>query len=192
MQTYITDYAQRACRHITVAALILFLVQTPVYAQSQEPTPAQSLPKEVRHQLALLPYYSLFDNLTFKVEGSAVILSGQVVRPTLKSDAEAVVKKVEGVTRVQNDIEVLPVSPMDDQLRRAIYNAIFSEPTLSKYGLQAVPPIHIIVKNGHVTLEGVIDNQTDKNIAGMRANGVPNVFSVTNNLKVQEGNPTRT
>jgi hyperosmotically inducible protein len=151
--------------------------------QSQEPK-AKDLIKEVRHQLVLLPYYSVFDNLAFKVEGSKVILIGQVVRPTLKSDAEAAVKSIEGVSSVENDIEVLPVSPMDDQLRRALFRAIYGEPALSRYALSAVPSIHIIVKNGNVTLEGVADNETDKNLAGLRANGVPNVFSVKNNLVV--------
>jgi hyperosmotically inducible periplasmic protein len=149
-----------------------------------EPKAQQNLIKEVRHQLVLLPYYSVFDNLVFRVQGSKVILMGQVVRPTLKSDAEAAVKSIEGVTGVENNIEVLPTSPMDDQVRRAVYRAIYGEPALSRYALSAVPSIHIIVKNGNVTLEGVADNDTDKNMAGLRANGVPNVFSVKNNLVV--------
>ena len=151
--------------------------------QNQEPK-AKDLVKEVRHQLLLLPYYSVFDNLAYRVEGSKVILIGQVVRPTLKSDAEGVVKGIEGVSSVQNDIEVLPTSPLDDQVRRATYRAIYGEPSLSRYGFQAMPSIHIIVKNGNVTLEGVVDSEADKNIAGLRANGVPNVFSVKNNLAV--------
>jgi hyperosmotically inducible protein len=106
------------------------------------------------------------------------------VRPTLKSDAEAAVKSIEGLTSVENNIEVLPVSPMDDQIRRAVYRAIYGDPALSRYALSAVPSIHIIVKNGNVTLEGVADNETDKNLAGLRANSVPNVFSVKNNLVV--------
>jgi len=107
-----------------------------------------------------------------------------VVRPTLKSDAENVVKRIDGVTSVVNEIEVLPLSTMDDQLRRALYRAIYSDPSLFRYAQSAVPSIHIIVKNGNVTLEGVADNETDKNVAGLRANGVPNVFSVKNNLVV--------
>jgi osmotically-inducible protein OsmY len=149
--------------------------------KNQEPK-AQDLTREVRHQLVLLPYYSVFDNLAFQVEGGKVTLIGQVVRPTLKSDAEAVVKKIEGVSSVVNNIEVLPVSPMDDQLRRALFRAVYSDASLSRYAESAVPSIHIIVKNGNVTLEGVADNETDKNLAGLRANGVPNVFSVKNNL----------
>jgi len=152
--------------------------------KSNEPKSQQYLVKEVRHQLLLLPYYSVFDNLAYKVDGDKVTLEGQVTRPVLKSDSEAAVKSVEGVSTVVNNIEVLPLSPMDDQLRRALYRAIYSEPSLSRYAEAAVPSIHIIVKGGHVTLEGVADNETDKNLAGIRANGVPNVFSVTNNLTI--------
>jgi len=144
----------------------------------------KSVANEVRHQLVMLPWYSVFDNLAYKVEGDKVTLYGQVTRPTLKSDAEAVVKSVEGVTTVVNNIEVLPPSPMDDQLRRALYRAIYGETGLSRYSIQAVPSIHIIVKNGNVTLEGVVDSEADKNLAGIRANQVPNVFSVKNNLVV--------
>lgn len=141
--------------------------------------------REVRHQLVLLPYYSVFDNLEFKVEGSKVILIGQVVRPSLKSDAENAVKKVEGVETVVNNIEVLPLSPSDDQIRRAVFRAIYSAAPLERYSLQAVPPIHIIVKNGHVTLEGVVASEVDKDLANIKANGVPGVFSVTNNIRVE-------
>ena len=144
----------------------------------------QNLAREVRHQLVLLPYYSVFDNLAFKLDGDHVTLEGQVTRPTLKSDSENVVKGIEGVSGITNNIEVLPPSPMDDQLRRAEYRAIYGDPSLSKYSWSAVPSIHIIVKNGTVTLDGVVDNETDKNLAGLRANGVPNVFSVKNNLVV--------
>ena len=153
-------------------------------AGQNEPKPANKLMKEVRHELVMLPYYSVFDNLAYKVEGDKVILTGQVARPTLKSDAGNVVKSIEGVRSVENQIEVLPTSPMDDQLRRALYRAIYGESGLFRYGVASVPSIHIIVKNGHVTLEGVVDNEADKNMAGLRANGVPNVFSVQNNLVV--------
>ena len=142
------------------------------------------LVKEVRHQLVMLPWYSVFDNLAFQVEGDKVTLSGQVTRPTLKSDAEAAVKSIEGVASVVNNIEVLPVSVMDDQLRRAVFRAIYGGASLQRYAIQAVPPIHIIVKNGNVTLEGVVDNEADKNLANLRANQVPNVFSVKDNLRV--------
>lgn len=152
--------------------------------QRNEGRMQQNLMREVRHQLLLLPYYSVFDNLMFKVEGDKVTLLGQVVRPTLKSDAEQAVKSLEGVGSVDNQIEALPVSPMDDQLRRAAYRAIYGDTALSRYGWSAVPSIHIIVKNGHVTLEGVVDSESDKNLANLRTNAVPNVFSVTNNLSV--------
>jgi hyperosmotically inducible periplasmic protein len=145
----------------------------------------QNLVREVRHQLLLLPYYSVFDNLEFKVDADHVTLLGQVTRPTLKSDAEGVVKSIEAVSGVTNNIEVLPLSPMDDQLRHALYRAIYGDAVLSKYGWSSMPSIHIIVKNGHVTLEGVVDSEADKNLTGLRANGVPNVFEVKNNLVVK-------
>jgi hyperosmotically inducible protein len=144
--------------------------------------------KEARHQLLMLPYYTIFDDLAFRVQGGTVTLLGAVTNPVLKSDAENVVKRIEGVTNVANDIEVLPVSPMDWQVRRAEFRAIYGDPQIStRYGYQALPSIHIIVKNGHVTLEGVVANQGDKNLVGIRANQVPNVFSVTNNLVVEPG-----
>ena len=152
--------------------------------QHSEAKYTEKLVKEVRHQLVMLPWYSVFDNLAYKVEGDKVTLYGEVTRPTLKSDAEAAVKSIEGVASVVNNIEVLPLSPMDDQLRRAVYRAIYGEAALSRYGFQAVPSIHIIVKNGNVTLEGVVDNEADKNVANLRASQVPNVFSVKNNLVV--------
>jgi hyperosmotically inducible protein len=152
----------------------------------QGPANESRLVQEVRHQLVMLPYYSIFDDLGFRVEGSTVTLTGQVTNPVLKSDAQNVVKRVEGVTNVVNNIEVLPLSPMDNQIRRAVGRAIYGDPTLStRYGFQAMPSIHIIVKNGHVRLEGVVANQMDKQIAGMRANSVPNVFSVDNELRVE-------
>lgn len=152
-------------------------------AFTNDPNDSQ-ISKRVRHELLTLPYYNVFDDLAFRVDGSTVTLLGSVTRPTLKSDAENVVKRVEGVTRVINEIEVLPLSPMDDQTRRAVFRAIFTDQSLARYGMGAVTPIHIIVKNGNVTLEGVVDNDADKELAYMRANGVPNVFSVTNNLQV--------
>lgn len=179
-----------ANRRILLSVLLVLtpftsLLERAAASQNQtEPKGEQNLIREVRHQLVLLPYYSVFDNLSFRIQGSKVILMGQVVRPTLKSDSEATVKNIEGVSGVENNIEVLPPSPMDDQLRRALFRAIYSEPALSRYAQSAVPSIHIIVKNGNVALEGVADNETDKNTAGMRANSVPNVFSVKNNLVV--------
>ena len=146
----------------------------------------QWLEREVRHELVMLPYYSVFDNLAFQVAGARVTLLGQVVRPTLKSDAEARVKRIEGVEHVVNRIEVLPLSPNDDRIRLAVYRAIYSQAALQRYAIQAVPPIHIIVKNGHVTLEGVVATAMERNIANIQANGVSGVFSVTNNLRVEK------
>jgi hyperosmotically inducible protein len=143
--------------------------------------------REVRHELVTLPYYGVFDNLAYRVEGSTVSLFGQVTRPTLKDDAGRAVKNIEGVERVNNQIEVLPLSPMDDQIRLAVYRAIYSQPGLDRYALQAVPPIHIIVNNGRVTLEGVVANEGDKDTANIRARGVSGVFGVTNNLRVERG-----
>jgi len=144
------------------------------------------LEREVRHELVSLPYYDVFDNLEYRVDGSQVTLSGQVVRPTLKSGAENVVKNIEGVEKVTNNIEVLPLSPNDDRLRVAIYRAIYGHPALQRYSVRSVPPIHIIVKNGSVTLEGVVANEGDRNIANIQANGVSGVFSVKNNLRIEK------
>ena len=147
---------------------------------------ADRITREVRHELVMLPYYGVFDNLAYRVDGSTVTLMGQVTRPTLKSDAENVVKRIEGVEHVNNEIEVLPVSPNDDRIRRAVFRAIYSDPTMDRYAIQAVPPIHIMVKNGNVNLEGVVATEADKNIAGIRANGVSGVFSVKNNLRAEK------
>ncbi len=140
--------------------------------------------REVMHELVMLPYYSVWDNLAYQVNGNTVTLLGQVVNPSTKSDAESSVKKIEGVQKVVNNIEVLPPSPMDDQIRRAEYRAIYGFDGLSKYAWGTVPGIHIIVKGGHVTLVGVVDNENDKNVAGIQAKSVPNVFSVDNQLQV--------
>ncbi len=148
---------------------------------------SSKLAQEVRHELVMLPYYSIFDDLAFRVEGSTVTLLGAVTRPTLKSDAEGVVKHIEGVTQVNNQIEVLPESPMDWQIRRAAARVIYGDPTIGdRYGYRSLPSIHIIVKNGNLTLEGVVANEGDKNLINIRANGIPNVFKVTNNLQVEK------
>ena len=142
------------------------------------------LTKEVRHELVMLPWLSVFDNLEYKVEGSKVILMGEVVRPTLKEDAGRVVKGIEGVTEVDNQIKVLPPSPMDDRIRHEEFRSIYGFPALSRYAEGAIPQLHIVVDNGHVTLYGIVDNESDKDMAGLRANTVSGVFSVTNNLQV--------
>src|ERR1017187_4605644 len=141
---------------------------------------------EVRHELVMLPYYGVFDNLTYRVDGGVVTLMGQVTKPTLKSDAGKAVFRIEGVDKVDNQIQVLPLSPVDDRTRIAVYRAIYGHPGLDRYALQAVPPIHIIVENGKVTLEGVVSTQGDKDLANIRANGVAGVFSVVNNLRVEK------
>jgi len=145
------------------------------------------LAKEVRHELVMLPYYGVFDNLAYKINGANVTLYGQVVDPTLKSSAEKVVKDIEGVESVTNNIEVLPVSPNDNLIRRAVYRALYFNPTLERYAWGAVPALHIIVKNGNVTLIGTVASKMDKDIAGIQANTVPGVFSVTNDLTVEGG-----
>src|ERR1700722_12769248 len=144
-------------------------------AQRDQPSPRsqERITKEVRHELLMLPYFGVFDNIAYKVDGSTVTLIGQVVRPSLKSDAEGSVKHIEGVEKVDNQIEVLPPSPMDDGLRRRLFHEIYGYPALEKYALGVQKPIRIIVKNGRVNLEGVVDNDQDKNLAGLRATGVP-------------------
>ena len=155
-----------------------------VRAASSTGNAPQSLDEKVRHELRMLPYYGVFDELSFQVDGSRVALMGEVVLPFVKSDAESAVRHIPGVTGVTNNIEVLPPSPFDNQLRLAEFRAIYRRDSLSRYAMGTQPSIHIIVKNGHVTLDGVVDNQMDRNLAGIYANGVPGVFSVTNNLRV--------
>jgi hyperosmotically inducible protein len=173
-------------RPLLVICLVLALALAALGRQAAAPSAAATarITKEVRHELLMLPYFTVFDNLSYKVDGYNVTLIGQVTRPTLKSDAENVVKRIEGVEQVDNQIEVLPVSPNDDRIRRAVYRAIYGYPALQKYAMGVQQPIRIIVKNGNVFLEGVVDNEADKNIANIRANGVSGVFSVKNNLQV--------
>jgi hyperosmotically inducible periplasmic protein len=142
--------------------------------------------REVFHELVMLPQLTIFDNLQYKVDGSKVTLMGQVRDAILKDSAEKAVKKIEGVEGVTNQIEILPPSPNDDLIRRQVAQAIFNDDRLFRYSMGSVPPIHIIVKNGHVTLEGVVNSQADKDAANLRANGVPGVFSVENHLQVQK------
>jgi hyperosmotically inducible periplasmic protein len=168
-------------------------------ARSQKDTPPPSdrggqpyeqwLAREVTHQLNLLPWVTVFDNLGYRVDGSEVTLTGQVVNPVIKDEAGKAVKDIEGVTKINNNIQVLPLSPFDHQIRLAEYRSIYGEPQLQRYALGSMATIRIIVANGHVTLEGFVDNQTDKNIAGIRAKSVANVFSVENNLQIHGGRP---
>lgn len=184
-----------ALSSILLSLVIAVAVAGSLYAaapsRSQAPRDAAHfqawLTKEVRHELVMLPYLTLFDNLEYKVDGAKVTLLGQVVRPALKSDAENVVKHIEGVEAVDNQIEVLPPSPNDDRIRREEYRAIYGFASLNRYAMGALPSIHIIVKGGNATLEGAVDNEADKNVAGLQANSVPGVFSVKNNLRVEGG-----
>jgi hyperosmotically inducible protein len=176
-----------------LAVALAFPGAAPAANKDKSPSAYQNsdlahIQKEVRHELVMLPYYNVFDNLSFKVDpGGVVTLLGQVTNPTLKSDAGNVVKRVEGVTAVNNQIEVLPLSPMDNQTRRAVARAIYGNSALAdRYGFQAMPSIHILVKNGNVVLEGVVSNQGDKTIADIQAKSVPGVFSVTDNLRVEK------
>ncbi len=166
----------------------LFPLGAAAQGTKQDLTRAKShLAEQVRKELVLLPYYGMFDYLAFEIKDiDTVVLTGQVTRPALKSTAENVVRRIEAVGKVENQIEVLPNSPHDDRIRIATFKAIYSKPGLDRYALRAVPPIHIIVKNGEVTLVGVVATEMDKNLAGMMANGVPDVFKVTNNLRVEK------
>jgi hyperosmotically inducible periplasmic protein len=164
-----------------LAALVMAL---PSYA-SNGPGKSATLDERVRHALATIPYYNVFDDLSFRVDNGVVTLFGEVTQPVVKDDAVQSVKHIEGVTAVNNEIEVLPLSPFDNQIRRATYRAIYGYPALQRYAEGVVPAIHIIVKDGHVTLKGVVATEMDKQMAFMRANGVPNVFSVDNDLEVK-------
>jgi hyperosmotically inducible periplasmic protein len=169
------------------ALAIMLCLAASVWAQNNKsfsPKAQARITKEVRHRILMLPNFDTFDNIAFKLNGYDVVLIGQVTRPSLKDDAQRVVQKIEGVERVVNQIEVLPVSGFDDRLRRDLFVAIYRYAPLQHYGVGSNRPIHIIVNHGHVTLEGVVDRQSDKNLAGIRANGVAGVFSVQNNLVV--------
>ena len=174
----------RRLQNFALLTFVLFSAGL-MLGQAQTSDPAQArIQKEVRHELLMLPYFGVFDDIEYQVSGDTVTLLGSVTRPTLKSDAENVVKHIEGVSRVDNKIEVLPPSPMDDKLRLALFHAIYGYPSLEKYSLGVQKPIRIIVKNGHVELDGVVDSDADKSAVGLRANAVPGIFSVTNNLRV--------
>ena len=186
------------CRCLTGAVLACTLILAPMANRAQAhqnskpdqgkavPAPTLSpLENAVRHELIMLPYYGVFDNLTFRVDGDKVELMGQVSRPILASDAQRAVERVKDVGQVINHVEVLPTSPYDDRIRWMTYRKIYGASAMTLYAIQPVAPIRIIVKNGNVTLEGSVSRSMDKIIANMEANGVPGVFSVTNNLRVQ-------
>jgi len=177
----------RSRRHILWSfpclALLVLLSGMRVEAQVTQ----EQMVEEIRSSLLKLPYYGVFDFLEFSVDGRTVTLKGYVTRPSLKKDAEAAVNDVKGVEEVVNNIEVLPLSPADDRIRRALYRSIYGAPALQRYGVGANPPIHIIVKNGNVSLEGVVSNENDKNIAGVQARSVGGTFTVKNDLQVESG-----
>jgi hyperosmotically inducible protein len=173
----------------TTAAVIFALLISSAYtskvaAQKPVQPPNEEIQREVGHQLRMLNLYTVFDNLEYGVDGSRVILEGQVTNPELKSEAIASVKKIHGVTEVQDNIKTLPLSNDDDRIRRAAYRSIYGDPLLSRYGFQSVQSIHIIVEHGNITLEGDVNTEADKNVAGIRANSVEGAFSVKNNLSI--------
>ena len=188
LRNLFSSWMTGASRRAGILGLALMTVSLPLANAQRSAEPSeratQRVTKEVRHELLMLPYLGVFDHLAYKVDGYNVTLVGTVTRPTLKSDAASAVKSIEGVEHVDNQIEVLPPSPMDDELRLKLFQAIYGYPSLQRYALGVNKPIQIIVKSGHVTLEGVVDNETDKNVAALRANGVPGIFSVDNNLTV--------
>jgi hyperosmotically inducible periplasmic protein len=167
-------------------AFALLALTVPAWAEKHDKNSGSPdrITKEVRHELVMLPYYTVFDDLAYKVDGGTVTLYGYTTNPVLKTDAERAVHRIEGVENVVNNVEVLPVSPNDDRIRREVYRAIYSQPGLDVYSLRAVPTIHIIVKNGNVILTGAVGNQGDKERAEIAAKGVPGVFSVTDNIQI--------
>lgn len=166
---------------VFAAALLL---AAPIFAKSPKAPP--TLDDKVTHALNMLPYYTVFDDVSFRIDGSAVTLFGDVTQPWLKSDAENAVRQVEGVTRVNDEINVLPLSPLDHQIRIAEYRAIYGYPALQRYAVGNYGPIRIIVDNGHVKLVGSVSTQMDQQLAYMRASSVPNVFSVENDLQIEK------
>ena len=167
---------------ILAATMIATLTTVPATANNNNPKP---LAERVRHELVMLPWVSVYDNMSFRVDGDTVTLFGSTVRPVLKSSAANVVAKLEGVNRVVNEIEVLPLSPFDDRIRLATARAIYGYGPLQRYGLGANPSIRIIVKNGNVSLQGVVASEMDKNLAFIRANGVSGSFAVANDLRIE-------
>jgi len=171
------------------AVLLLAVAPSVVLAQGNRGATNPQLARKVRHELVTLPYYGVFDNLAYSIDGGSVTLYGEVVRPTTRSDAERRVKRIDGVTNVVNNIKVLPLSRFDDNIRAATYRSIARMGGLYRYLQGANPSLHIVVNRGHVTLEGVVSGSGDRNLAYMAANRVPGVFSVTNNVRVEGQEP---
>jgi hyperosmotically inducible protein len=167
-------------------AVVLILMATSTVGAQQLYSRDDRVSSAIYRELITLPYYGVFDHMKFEVsKGGVVTLRGAVRNPTLKDDAESRVRSVEGVEEVRNEIDVLPASPQDDRIRLAAYRAIYRHDTLERYGLNAVPPIHIIVKQGTITLEGMVDSKLDSQVAEMQARGVSGTFAITNNLEVE-------
>ncbi|HTX38333.1 MAG TPA: BON domain-containing protein [Bryobacteraceae bacterium] len=173
--------------HILMAAVLVAgagLAQAADKPNAPVAGSSAAIAKQVRHDILTYPHYTLWDDIGYRIDNGQVVLSGAVTQPYKKSDIERMVKGIPGVTSIENDIKVLPLSPMDNQLRQQVARAIFSEPSLSRYSMGAIPSIHIIVDNGHVTLKGVVMNQMDKQLAGIRANSTLS-FGVQNDLQVE-------
>ena len=176
----------RLAGRLLASALCMFVLTSGI-ATAQGPDPRDRVSWNLYRELVTLPYYGVFDHLAFEVgSGGVITLSGAVRQPSLKNDAEARAKSVEGVEEVRNEIEVLPPSPQDDRIRLAAYRAIYRHDTLERYALSAMPPIHIVVNKGAITLEGIVDTAMDSQLAESQARGVPGTFGVTNNLKVEK------
>ena len=171
--------------HLFLAGVLAVGSAGMAFADSSGTTSDERLAAKVRHELVMIPQVTVFDSLGYRVDGGTVTLYGQVRNAVIKDEAQNSVKHLEGVERVNNQIEILPVSFNDDRIRRQVARAVFRDPRMTSYAIQPVAPIRIIVKNGHVDLEGVVRTEADKNDAFIRANGVPGVFSVQNNLQVE-------
>jgi len=184
----------RGTKGHVIRKVILASILTATAANSQNVSPLSAsaedkaqarIAKEARHEIVTLPYFDVFDNIELRIDGYTITVSGQVTRPSLKAAAESELRGIEGVETVVNNIEVLPLSPNDDRLRMAAYRAIYGYSPLFRYSMPPLKPIRIIVKNGVLSLEGIVDTEGDKNLVRIRANGVSGVFSVTNNLRVE-------
>lgn len=172
-------------KFLGLVAVVAIVTSTAFAAEPKGAGASPDMMRSIRKQLVTLPYYGIFDNLSFKIDSDTVTLYGQVLRPITRKDAERRVAKIEGVDRVINNIEVLPLSRFDDSIRVRTYRAIFRTGGLYRYALGANPSLHIIVNHGHVTLEGVVSNKMDSRLAYLAANQVSGVFSVTNNLRLE-------
>lgn len=174
---------KRWTQTVTIGAA-LFLASSMNMLASPQGTNTQ-IAEQVRKEIVTLPFYSIFDNVRFELNDGVLALSGEVYRPVMKMMIERVAQRVEGVTTVTNNIEILPLSPYDDRIRIALANQLYRNQVFTRHSIQAVPPVHIVVKNGNVTLEGVVNSELEKNVAFHVANGIHGVFSVTNNLRTE-------